>query len=169
MKLEKIILGIDPGYGLTGFGLIKVAGQKLTCLEVGVIETKAGLPFSDRIATLHHELKKIIRKNKPDMMAVEDLFFYKNLKTAIKVGQARGVIILTAVLEKIPVVEYTPLQVKQAISSYGRASKDQVGQMVKVLLGLKCVPKPDDAADALAVAICAANSIKFSDKIKINL
>ncbi|MEK7511683.1 MAG: crossover junction endodeoxyribonuclease RuvC, partial [Patescibacteria group bacterium] len=110
---------------------------------------------------LHQDLKKIIKKFKPNLIAVEDLFFYKNVKTAIKVGQARGVILLTCVLERVPVIEFTPLQVKQAITCYGRAGKGQVQQMVKAILNLKDIPRPDDAADALAVAICGANSCRM--------
>ncbi|MFH0780288.1 MAG: crossover junction endodeoxyribonuclease RuvC [Parcubacteria group bacterium] len=157
MKKDLTILGIDPGYGITGYGLIKVQGSRFFCLDYGVIMTKCGLEFCDRLKILHQELKKIIKKSKPDLISIEELFFYKNLKTAINVGQARGAIILTAVLENIPIVEFTPLQVKQAISSYGRADKNQVQQMVKTFLGLKEIPRPDDAADALAVAICASN------------
>ncbi|KKR08289.1 MAG: Crossover junction endodeoxyribonuclease RuvC [Parcubacteria group bacterium GW2011_GWC2_39_14] len=162
---NKIILGIDPGYGLTGYGLIVVAGSRIKALDYGVIETSNQDEFPGRLKTLHQELTKIIKKYKPDIVAVEELFFYKNVTTAIKVGQARGVIILSAVLAHVPVVEFTPLQVKQAISSYGRAGKNQVQQMVKVFLSLDKIPKPDDAADALAVAICAANSVKFLKKI----
>lgn len=156
--ISKIILGVDPGYGITGYGIIKVEGSKLSCLDYGTITTSSGEVFSDRLKFLNQDLKKIIKKFKPDLIAVEDLFFYKNVKTAIKVGQARGVILLTCVLERVAVIEFTPLQVKQAITCYGRAGKGQVQQMVKVILNLKDIPKPDDAADALAVAVCAANS-----------
>lgn len=158
---NKIILGIDPGYGLTGYGLVEVMGSRIKALDYGVIETSSQDEFSERLKTLYQELTKIIKKYKPDIVAVEELFFYKNVTTAIKVGQARGVIILSAVLARLPIVEFTPLQVKQAISSYGRAGKNQIQQMVKVFLALDKIPKPDDAADALAVAICAANSGKF--------
>jgi crossover junction endodeoxyribonuclease RuvC len=158
---NKIILGIDPGYGLTGYGIIKVEGQKASCLDYGVIKTDAEQKFKDRLNNLHFDLKKLIKKYNPDLVAVEDLFFFKNVKTAMKVGQARGVIILTAVQAKKEVAEYTPLQVKQAVASYGRAEKKQMQKMVKLLLGLRDIPRPDDAADALAVAICAANSMKF--------
>jgi len=161
MPTNKIILGIDPGYGLTGFGLVECVGSRLKALDYGVIETSSKEDFPERLKTLYQALTKIIKKYKPNLVAVEDLFFYKNVTTAIKVGQARGVIILTAVLAKVPVVEFTPLQVKQAISSYGRAEKNQVQQMVKLFLGLEKIPKPDDAADALAIAICAANSARL--------
>lgn len=158
MKTTSIILGIDPGYGITGYGLIQKQGSRLACLDYGTIETPKTDEFCERLKFLHQELTKIIRKCKPDLIAIEDLFFAKNLKTAMKVSQARGAIILTAVLEKVPTVEFTPLQVKQAISGYGKADKRQVQQMVKIFLGLKEIPKPDDAADALAIAICGANS-----------
>jgi crossover junction endodeoxyribonuclease RuvC len=158
---SKIILGIDPGYGRTGYGVIATEGSRIKYLDCGVIETDAKSLFSERLMAINRELKKIIKKYKPDLVSVEELFFYKNVTTAVKVGQARGVIILTAGLEKVPVVEYTPLQVKQAISGYGKAEKKQIQQMVKVFLGMREVPKPDDAADALAIAICAANSRNF--------
>jgi crossover junction endodeoxyribonuclease RuvC len=155
------ILGVDPGYGLTGFGVIDVQGSNIDCLDYGVIKTHAGQEFSHRLEDLHNDLKKIIKKYDPDIVAIEDLFFSKNVKTAMKVGHARGVIILTAIQAKKRIIEFTPLQVKQAITSYGKAEKAQVQQMVKVFLNLKQIPKPDDAADALAVAICAANSTKL--------
>lgn len=158
---SKIILGIDPGYGRTGYGVIECLGSRLKALDYGVIETSAKEEFSVRLKFLHQELTRIIKKHKPNLIGIEDLFFYKNVTTAIKVGQARGVIILSAVLSKIPTVEFTPLQVKQAISSYGRAEKKQVQQMVKIFLGLEKIPQPDDAADALAIAICAANSYRL--------
>ncbi|MBI5077622.1 crossover junction endodeoxyribonuclease RuvC [Candidatus Falkowbacteria bacterium] len=160
---KKIILGIDPGYGRTGYGVIDAQGQKLTCLDYGVIETSAREKFKDRLNHLHQDLKKIIKKYNPEIVAIEDLFFFKNAKTAMKVGQARGVIILTAVQAKKEVVEFTPLQVKQAIAGYGRAEKAQMQKMVKVLLGLKELPKPDDAADALAIAICAASTLRLRE------
>lgn len=158
---NRIILGIDPGYGLTGYGVIMAEGQRLSCLDYGVVRTESGEEFKDRLNRLHQDLKKIIKKYNPELIAIEDLFFFKNVKTAMKVGQARGVIILTAVQAKKKIVEFTPLQVKQAIASYGRAEKSQMQKMVKALLCLKELPVPDDAADALAIAICAANSQKL--------
>jgi len=155
---SRTILGIDPGYGITGFGVISASGSQLKPIDYGVIRTHAGEEFCLRIKDLHKKLKKIIKKYQPYLIAIEDLFFYKNVTTAIKVGQARGVIILTAVQANLPIVEFTPLQVKQAISGYGKADKAQVQRMVKIILGLKKIPRPDDAADALAIAICAANS-----------
>ncbi|MCD4705547.1 crossover junction endodeoxyribonuclease RuvC [bacterium] len=161
-KKEEIILGIDPGFAIVGYGLIKKdKSNNISIIDYGVVNTPAKDIFPDRLAQIHGELESIIKKYKPDIVAVEKLFFYKNVKTAIEVGQARGVIILTAIQSKIPIFEYTPLQVKQAVASYGRADKNQVQQMVKMLLNLKEIPQPDDAADALAVAICCANSIKL--------
>lgn len=162
MGKPKIILGIDPGYGITGFGIVEVAGSKVSCYSYGSIETSSDQDFSERLHTLHKELSLLIEKYKPDLIVVEELFFSKNVKTAIKVAQARGVILLTAKIAAIKVVEFTPVQVKQAISSYGKADKKQVQQMVKLLLGLNKIPQPDDAADALAIGICAANCSALS-------
>ncbi len=156
---SKIILGVDPGIADTGYGAIRVEQNKMTCLEYGSIKTSSKLEFVERLEILHNELSKIIDKHNPELISVEQLFFCKNVKTALTVGQARVVIMLTARLKKKPVTEFTPLQVKQAVSTYGKASKMQVQKMVKLLLNLKTIPRPDDAADALAVAICAANSL----------
>ena len=153
-----IILGIDPGTAITGYGLIK-QNRKMDLIDYGCIKTSASLTTAERLKELNNQLNALIEKYKPDMVAVEDIFFFKNLKTAVKVSQARGVILLAAAKLNIPVFECTPLQVKQAITSYGRAEKIQVQKMVKVLLNLKEIPKPDDASDALAVAICCANSV----------
>jgi len=154
-----IILGIDPGIADTGFGIIKkIDGSRMACLDYGSIKTKANTELAERLEIINKELSKIIKRHKPDLIAVEQLFFCKNVKTALVVGQARGVMLLTARQNKIPTVEFTPLQVKQAVSSYGQAPKMQVQKMVKLLLNLKEIPKPDDAADALAIAICAGNS-----------
>lgn len=154
-----IILGIDPGTAATGFGVIK-KNRELKLIEFGCIKTPTSLTTAERLKELHNQLSKLIKKHKPDIMAVEDIFFFKNLKTAIKVSQARGVILLSAAKSKISVFECTPLQVKQAITGYGRAEKIQVQKMVKMLFNLKEIPKPDDAADALAAAICCAHTIK---------
>lgn len=160
-NIPSIILGIDPGIADTGYGVIQAEKQKLTCLDYGSIKTKAKTELADRLEIINIELNKIIKKYQPNLTAVEELFFCKNVKTALVVGQARGVILLTAKQNNIPVVEFTPLQVKQAVSTYGRAEKLQVQKMVKLLLNLKELPQPDDAADALAVAICAANSSRI--------
>lgn len=155
---SKIILGIDPGIADTGYGVIAASGGRLGCLIYGSIKTGAKLPMADRLEIINKELSLVIKNHKPGLIAVEQLFFCANVKTAIAVGQARGVILLTAKQFNIPLCEFTPLQVKQAVSAYGKAPKLQVQKMVKLLLNLVELPKPDDAADALAVAICAANS-----------
>lgn len=157
-KKSKIILGIDPGIADTGYGVIKDEGGKLACLDYGSIKTPAKMEMSERLEWLARELFQIIKKHKPDVVAIEQLFFCNNAKTAIIVGQARGVILVVARWNKKPIVEFTPLQVKQAVSTYGKADKSQVQKMVQLILGLKDIPKPDDAADALAIAICALNS-----------
>lgn len=158
---KEIILGLDPGIADTGWGVIAKSGQKIKMVAGGSIKTSAKLDFIKRLEIIHKELISIIKKYQPETVAVEQLFFCKNVKTALLVGQARGVCLMTIAEHNLPIFEYTPLQVKQALTSYGKADKNQVGQMVRVLLGLKTVPKPDDAADALAVAITCANSTNF--------
>lgn len=156
---SSIILGLDPGIADTGVGIIKVEGHKLSCIFYTSIKTSAKLPLADRLSILNIELDRLIKKYRPQVISVEELFFCKNVKTALVVGQARGVLLLTAKQNNLPIFEFTPLQVKQAVSSYGKAGKEQVQKMVKLILNLKELPRPDDAADALAIAICAANSI----------
>ena len=155
-----LILGLDPGLATTGWGIVKKEKNCILHVAHGTITTGTSHEFAERLKEIHEQINKIIKKYKPQTVAVEDIFFCKNVKTALKVGQARGVILLTAMLNKLPVHEYTPLQVKQAATSYGRADKKQVQEMVKVLLQLKSVPKPDDAADALAIAICCGHSVR---------
>ena len=156
-----IILGIDPGIADTGYGVIcRSERNQLSCLLYGSIKTSAKIEVGERLDIIYRELTKIIKKFRPELIAVEKLFFCNNAKTAMIVGQARGVVILAAHQQKIPVSELTPLQIKQAVSSYGAASKLQVQRMVKLILSLKEIPKPDDAADALAVAITCANTNK---------
>lgn len=159
---SKIILGIDPGIADTGYGVI-AKDQKgcLVCIDYGSIKTEAKIELAIRLEILANALNQIIKKYQPHLVSVEELFFCKNVKTALIVGHARGVVLLTAKQNNLSVVEYTPLQVKQAVSAYGKASKLQVQKMVKMLLNLKSLPQPDDAADALAVAICASNNIKY--------
>ena len=159
------ILGIDPGYAIVGYGLIEHAGGRFTPIDCGVLTTPQDMPFPKRLKSLYDMLTLLITEKKPDVVAVETLFFNTNVTTAIQVGHARGVLILAAENAGIPVFEYTPLQIKQAITGYGRADKAQMQQMVKMLLGLAAIPKPDDAADALAVAICHGQSYKLNDKI----
>ncbi|OGZ36005.1 MAG: crossover junction endodeoxyribonuclease RuvC [Candidatus Portnoybacteria bacterium RIFCSPLOWO2_01_FULL_43_11] len=153
------ILGLDPGTAATGYGVIKKQSE-LRAIDYGCIRTSPQFSTAERLKETHQQIAKLIKKHKPDIIAIEDIFFFKNLKTAIKVSQARGVALLSASQAKIPIAEFTPLQIKQAVTSYGRADKAQVQKMVKILLGLKEIPKPDDAADALAVAICCANTYK---------
>lgn len=159
MKKETVILGIDPGFAITGYGVIAKKNNKLIPVCYGCITTAKETPFEERLKQLHIDLKKIIKKYKPDCVGLESLFFFKNAKTAMFVGQARGVLVLTSVLAGLPIYNYTPLQVKQAVSCYGRAGKKQIQEMVKTILNLEKIPHPDDAADALAIAICCANSI----------
>lgn len=155
------ILGIDPGTAIVGFGALnKESRNKLKIIDYGCIKTSAALTTAERLYKIHKELDLLIKKYKPDIVAIEDIFFFKNLKTAIKVSQAKGVILLTAAESKLKVEEYTPLQIKQSVACYGRADKKQVQKMVKNILKLKEIPKSDDAADALAVAICCAHTIK---------
>lgn len=152
------IIGIDPGFAITGYGVVDYIGNKFKLIDVGVITTEANRELSERLLILNNELDSLIKSFKPNSMAVEELFFNTNVKTAIKVGHGRGVALLSAAKAGISVYEYTPLQVKQAVVGYGRAKKEQIQQMVKILLNLEKIPKPDDAADALAVAICHAHS-----------
>lgn len=158
MSLE-IILGIDPGFGRAGWGVIERKGGDWKCVGYGCVETPKSEPLAARLADLRKQLELIIKKHNPTRVAVEDLFFFKNLKTAIRVAQARGVILLTAAEHDLPVDEFTPLQVKQAMTGYGRAEKSQIQRLVGMILGLKEKIKSDDAADALAVALCAGQSL----------
>ena len=158
---KKIILGIDPGLADTGYGVISAQQGRLEMIAYGSIKTKKGLELSDRLVTLEKELSKIIKRYQPDESGVEQLFFCNNVKTALMVGQARGVVLLTLMKNNLPLCEITPLQVKQAVTGYGQADKRQVQQMVKTILNLKDIPKPDDAADALAIAICASQWKKY--------
>lgn len=152
------IIGIDPGYAITGYGIIEFKNNKSTILHFGTISTKSTMPFEKRLLEISNGLDKLFIDYKPDFMAIEELFFSRNTTTAIGTAQARGVAILCGAKANIPIYEYTPLQVKVAVSGYGRADKNQVQQMVKILLNLKEIVKPDDASDALAVAICHAHS-----------
>lgn len=158
MTMAKIILGVDPGIADTGYGIIKSEGSRLTCLSYGSIKTDKKLNLIDRLEILHIKLDKIIKEYKPDLVSIEQLFFNKNVRTALIVGQARGVALLTFKENGLKIVEYTPSQAKSAVSSYGKASKMQVQKMVKLILNLDKIPQPDDAADALALAICGLNS-----------
>jgi crossover junction endodeoxyribonuclease RuvC len=156
-----IILGVDPGIARTGWGIIVRSGNNTKSLDHGCIDTQAGLPIERRLQILCSDITRIIKKHKPQALGIEDLFFNTNAKTALIVGQARGAIIVTAANLGLDVFSYTPLQVKTAITGYGRAEKDQMGKMVKMLLGLNTIPKPDDTVDALACALTCAYSYKF--------
>lgn len=161
-----LVLGLDPGTATTGYGVVEEKSGKLSMVEYGCIETKAGKDLSIRLVEIYEELKEIIKKHAPDEIAIEELFFAANAKTAIAVGHARGVLMLGSKQSGKQVAEYTPLQVKQSITGYGRADKRQVQEMVKTFLKLNEIPKPDDAADALAVAICHIHSRKINNLIK---
>ncbi len=158
------ILGVDPGLARAGYGMVKKEGNSFSVIEFDVIETSSELTDVERLSILNRKLGEIISEHNPDQMAVEELFFNKNVKTAIRVGQARGVIMLAGARADLSVFEYTPLQVKQAVVGYGRASKDQVQQMVKALLNLEDIPASDDAADALAVCICHGHNRAVQNK-----
>ena len=148
------ILGIDPGYAIVGFGVLEYDGYKFTPVHFGAITTEAGTDFNLRLKTIFDDMNTVMTTFRPDVMAIEKLFFNTNQKTGIDVAQARGVILLSAINAGVPVYEYTPLQVKQSVVGYGRAEKPQVMDMTRRILGLASVPKPDDTADALAIAIC---------------
>lgn len=155
---NKIILGIDPGFAITGYGIIEKKGKsEARAVDYGCFITDKENEFAMRLKIIHKELTAIIKKYKPDLIAVEELFFCKNVKTALMVGHARGVVLLTAMQAGVALKELTPLQVKQGITGYGKADKRQIQKMVQIILKLKEIPKPDDAADALAVAITAGN------------
>lgn len=158
-----LTLGIDPGTATTGFGLVIEKRDKLVFVDHGVIKTSKKDKAQARLRTIYTELKQLIKQYKPQSIAVEKLFFGRNTTTAISVGQARGMSLLAAAEAGVRVSEYTPLQVKLAVTGYGKADKKQVQQMVKTLLGLSVVPKPDDAADALAIAICHMHSYKMEN------
>ena len=152
------ILGIDPGLAIVGFGLIEAETGKTQMLQYGAVNTSAGLPLATRLVQIEQDLTQLIQQFKPDEIAIEELFFSNNITTGIAVAHARGIILCPAAKSGIPLFEYTPMQVKQAVVGYGLAEKRQVMDMVRRLLKLKAVPRPDDAADALALAICHARS-----------
>jgi len=164
-----IILGIDPGLATIGYGVINKENQNISLVDYGIISTPAGMPLPKRLSIIYRDIQEIISIHKPQSIAYEELFFYRNVTTAIDVGQARGVCIIAGdnYVGSENLYEYTPMQVKQAVCGYGHADKVQVQQMVKILLNLKNIPKPDDAADALAIAICHGQSIRLGDGFKI--
>lgn len=153
------ILGIDPGTATTGFGVITKDGPKLKFVDAGVISTPKDTEMKDRLGTIYDCMTQLIEEHKPDCVALELLYFATNVTTAISVGQARGVVMLAIGQAGLPLFEYTPMQVKQAVTGYGRADKKQIQEMVKMMLGLDGIPKPDDAADGLAIAITHAHQV----------
>jgi crossover junction endodeoxyribonuclease RuvC len=169
-----IIIGVDPGTATTGFGVIdtgpEIIGKStirnlrkrgfIRCLGYGLIRTDKSLVSGERLKIIHDNLNRLIKEYRPEVMAVENIYFFKNLKTVMPVSQAKGVILFTAARKKIPVFEFSPLQVKMAITGYGRAEKKQIQKFLKILLDLKELPTPDDAADALGLAICCAIKLK---------
>ena len=157
-----IVLGIDPGTAITGYGLIREEDTQAVAIAYGAITTPSDQPLPARLLTLHRELGQIIDQYKPDHAAVEQLFFNKNVRTALAVGHARGATLLALAQAGVSIFEYTPLEVKQAVTGNGRAEKAQVQQMVTLLLGLDKIPKPDDVADALAIALCHLHSARFA-------
>ena len=159
------ILGIDPGFAITGYSIIDYIGNKFSLITSGAVLTKAGESFPLRLLKLNNDLEEIIDTYHPDAISVEELFFNNNAKTAINVAQARGVILVTARQNDLNIYEYTPLQVKQAVTGYGRADKIQVQRMVKMILNTEKLPKLDDVTDSMAMAICHAHSSKFAQKL----
>ncbi len=161
-----IILGIDPGIAIVGYGVIFADGNTFQPIEYGAITTPAGTRLTDRLRDIYESVGTLIEKHKPDACSIEELFFNTNVKTAISVAHGRGVCMLAAATLNVPVFEYTPLQIKQAICGYGRAEKRQVQRMVTSILNLNAIPKPDDVADALAIAMCHGYSYKYHNLVK---
>jgi crossover junction endodeoxyribonuclease RuvC len=165
-KDENLVLGVDPGTAITGYGLVWGEGDSLRLVDYGTITTPSDNPLPQRLQEIYCQLTALIQERQPAAAAVEKLFFSRNVRTALSVGQARGVVLLAMANAEITVHEYTPLEIKQAVVGYGRATKEQVQEMVKVLLGLDSVPQPDDAADAIAVAICHIHSARMKGLVK---
>ena len=153
------ILGVDPGYALLGYGVVEAESNRLTAVDYGVVETKAGEPFPERLVKLYDGMQTLLTQYSPDVAVFEELFFFRNVNTALPVGAGRGVAILAAQQRGLPLYEYTPMQIKLAVTGDGHADKHAVQAMVRMLLNLKSVPKPDDAADALAAAICHGSTM----------
>lgn len=160
------IIGIDPGIAITGYALVEESGSDFICIASGCIRTDKDLSSETRLRKIHEQLLDLISEYKPGAMAVEKIFFSKNVRTAFQVGEARGVIILTAAIKGLQLFEYTPLQVKQAVAGYGKAEKVQVQKMVQMLLKLSSIPKVDDEADAMAVALCHMQSRRWQEAVK---
>ena len=163
------IIGIDPGYGRTGFGVIDVIGNRMKPVEYGCIETKPRTPMPDRLLEIYSAVTELIARHQPEAMAVEELFFAKNVTTGLDVAQARGIVLLAGREANLTISEYKPMQVKQSVAGYGKADKKQMQEMVRMFLGLTQIPKPDDAADALAVAITHAHTAPFLNRVERKL
>jgi len=161
-----MILGVDRGYAILGWGVVEYGASRYHMRGCGVVETGKDDSWPERLRSIYKGLSEIIEEYRPDVSAVEELFFNSNQKTAIKVGEARGAAVLACANAGLPVFEYTPLQVKQALTGYGRADKHQMQEMVRTILGLEKAPRPDDAADAVAIAICHANSSGYIERLK---
>ena len=159
------IIGIDPGYAITGFAVVDYNGNHFELIKSGAIETKAGVPLPVRLTKIYDDMQLLVNEYKPDAISIEELFFNRNTTTAIGVAQGRGAVLIIAAKNNIPIYEYTPLQVKQGVVGYGRADKKQVQMMVKSILNLETVPKLDDTTDAIAIAICHAHSYRFAKEI----
>ncbi len=164
-RLVLRILGIDPGIAIVGFGFIDKTGSKVSPVQYGCIQTEAHTPEEERLQQVYEGMLQLIDKYEPEAVAFEKLFFNRNVTTAMTVSQARGVLVLAAVQRGLPIAEYTPMQIKQAIVGYGKAEKKQVQEMVRMYLKLASIPKPDDVADALAVAICHAHSYTLNSRL----
>lgn len=161
---NRVVVGFDPGTARLGFGVV-AGDDDPQPLDYGVLETAASIPMPERLKQLYEGVCEILRTYRPDVCAIEQLFFSRNVTTALSVGQARGIVMLAAAQASVPVVEYKPAEVKQAVSGYGKADKAQMQEMVRLILGLQEAPYPDDAADALAVALCHVQSARFHDAI----
>lgn len=159
------ILGIDPGFAITGYSVIDYEGNKFKLITSGAIETRAGVSFPLRLTKIYDDMQMLVKEYKPEAISVEELFFNNNIKTGINVAQARGIVLLVGCKAGIPTYEYTPLQVKQAVVGYGRAEKKQVQKMVQSILRVEKVPKLDDITDSMAIAICHAHSSRFAEKL----
>jgi len=166
MSAHMLVLGIDPGTASTGYGVVRAEGSRLVAIDTGVISTRPGIALERRLADIHARVGELLDEHRPAALAIEELYFGANVRTAFAVGQARGVVLLAAGQRNIPTRAYTPQQVKGAVCGNGRAAKDQVGRMVARLLGLASVPTPDHAADALAVAICDLNRAPLSRAVQ---
>lgn len=156
------VIGIDPGTTIIGYGVIETNPRGFSCLDYGVFRTPSKVANQERISSIYNFFEKLIKKYQPEKAGIEKLFFFKNAKTITQVSEIKGAIILALAKQGIEVNEFTPLQVKQAVSNYGRADKKQVQKVISMILGLKEIPEPDDAADALAIAICCANTSRFT-------